>query len=121
MYVLIDFCQFNYIEPTTLETMFNISVQSWGCVKEIAAISSGEGHALLGVNEAYSEDVEGLLDRFMSVEFTGFTELEAKAYLSIRYCEIDFHDIKNYSGTNPLLLLKWSRGMEKHVYVSKVC
>ena len=121
LYILIDFCQFNYIEATTLETMLNISVQSWGCVKVVAAISSGEGHTLSGVNEAYSEDVEGLLDRFESVQFTGFTELEAKAYLNIRHCEIDFHEVKNYSGTNPLLLLKWSRGMEKHIYVSKVC
>ena len=30
LYVLMDYCQFDYIEVTTLETMLNISAQSWG-------------------------------------------------------------------------------------------
>ena len=39
LYILIDFCQFDYIEATILETMLNISVQSWGCVKVIAPVA----------------------------------------------------------------------------------
>ena len=61
------------------------------------------------------------MDGFEPVEFTGFTESEAKAYLTIKHCQTDFDKLKQYSGTNPLLLLKWSRGMEKHIYISKVC
>ena len=54
-----------------------------------------------------------LLDRFEPTASLKMKQ-EVKGY------ETKYDDIKAYSGTNPLLLSKWSGALEKYVYVSKV-
>ena len=62
LYLFIDFCQFKYINAAVLNTMLNLSVESWGNVSVIAALSSGEG--LFGDNEQFREDITNFIDRF---------------------------------------------------------
>ena len=119
LYLFIDFCQFQYINAAVLNTMLNLLVESWGNVSVIAALSSGEG--LFGDNEQFREDITNFIDRFggNEIEVTGFTEEEARIYLKENNYQVDFDDIRDYSGTNPLLLSKWSCQNKVHRVVKQ--
>lgn len=82
LYLLIDFCQFQYINPTILGAMLNLSLESWGIVTVIATLSSGEG--LFGDHEQFREHITNFIDNFggNKIVVTGFTEEEARAYLT---------------------------------------
>ena len=50
----------------------------------------------------------------------GFTEKEANEFLHIKRRKEDFHDIKPYTGTNPLLLSEVLNHSEDHSYQSTI-